>query len=56
MLQTWLSAHQQPVDIVVGVAADKGDVTAHAWIEPGTPEIEVSEYREIHRIPPPVLG
>ncbi len=54
VLQTWLSAHRQPVDIVVGVAADKGDVTAHAWIEPGTPAAESAQYREIHRIPPPV--
>jgi Transglutaminase-like superfamily len=53
VLQTWLAAHDQSVDIVVGVAADHSGVKAHAWIEPGTPDAESAQYREIHRIPPP---
>jgi hypothetical protein len=53
VLQTWLAAHDKPVDIVVGVAADRGKITAHAWIEPGTPATETARYREIHRIAPP---
>ena len=53
VLQTWLAAHRQPVEIVVGVAAEGGDVTAHAWIEPGPIAADVARYRVIHRIPPP---
>jgi hypothetical protein len=56
VMQAWLSAHEQPVHIVVGVAADRGVVVAHAWIEPGTDAAEVAEYRVIHRIPPPTAA
>lgn len=52
VLQTWFAAHRQPVDIVVGVSRSRDDVTAHAWIEPGTPAGEIAGYREIHRIRP----
>jgi hypothetical protein len=51
VLQTWLAAHAEPVDIVVGVASSGGDVTAHAWIEPRTHAAEIATYREIHRMP-----
>lgn len=56
VLQTWLAARREPVDIVVGVAVDRGSMIAHAWIEPGTDAAEVDRYRQIHRIVPPSGG
>lgn len=53
VLQTWLAAHDLPVEIVIGIAREDDAVVAHAWIEQGVRPSEGDRYREIHRIPPP---
>lgn len=53
VLQTWLAAQGQVVDIVVGVASKNGDVTAHAWVDEGCRPPDTAAFRELVRIPPP---
>lgn len=52
VLQAWLAAHGTAVDVVIGVAREGRDLTAHAWLEDGTGPAD-EPYREIHRLPPP---
>lgn len=56
VLQTWLAAHDTAVDIIVGVAASDGGVTAHAWIDLGVRPPGAEQFREIYRIQPPHRG
>jgi hypothetical protein len=53
VLQTWLSTHGQPVDVVVGVARESGTLVAHAWL--ASEHGDAAQYREIHRISPPSI-
>lgn len=54
VLQTWLAAHGQPVDIVVGVKSEGGTMTAHAWLD-GNAEVDGTVgFQPITRIYPPV--
>jgi len=52
VVQSWLAAHGDRRDVVIGVKPAPGVFAAHAWIdghEPGS----ATDYAEIHRIPPP---
>lgn len=53
VLQTWLAAQGQAVDIVVGVASKNGEVTAHAWVDEGRCPPDAAAFYELVRIPPP---
>jgi len=55
VLQTWLAAHDHPVDIVVGVRSDGGKMAAHAWID-GRQGRDNTGFNEIVRIHPSALG
>lgn len=55
VVQTWLAAHDTPVDVVVGVAPRNGSLAAHAWVDDGTLDDETTGYREIYRIPAPAV-
>lgn len=52
VLQTWLAAHNYPVDIIVGVRLDGGKMAAHAWID-GSQVTNHAGFNEIVRIRPP---
>lgn len=50
--QAWLGTHGITTTVVVGVARQSGDVTAHAWLEgDGLPARDPGGHTEIHRIP-----
>ncbi|MGH2719954.1 MAG: lasso peptide biosynthesis B2 protein [Actinomycetota bacterium] len=53
--QSWLAAHGEPCDVIVGVRAGGGgngrsSFAAHAWIEGSEPESE-KDFVELHRLP-----
>jgi hypothetical protein len=51
VLQSWLTAHEIPRDVVVGVRHEASDVKAHAWVEGVAHPSEYEKYHVIHRIP-----
>ena len=53
VMQTWLAAHGEPFEIVVGVASDAGGMRAHAWLEQPGSSMGSADYREIYRISAP---
>lgn len=56
VLQTWLAAHGHPVDIVVGVKAEGGTMTAHAWIDRSAEVDSEVGFQPITRIRPPIVS
>ena len=52
VLQAWLAAHDEPCDVVVGVAPRGATFDAHAWLDIETAIAPVDRYQELLRIPP----
>jgi Transglutaminase-like superfamily len=50
VLQTWEAAYGNARDVVIGVAREGGDFTAHAWLA-GDPDNDDSRYHELMRLP-----
>lgn len=53
VLQTWLTAHDVPCEVVVGVSRSGGAVAAHAWLDVESADPVARQYLEIHRLAPP---
>lgn len=57
VLQTWLAAHGDPRDLIVGVTRPGEDFSAHAWLEGEDPcHGTLAGFHEITRRPPPDPG
>ena len=50
VLQRWLTSHQRPAAVIIGVARSSGKYHAHAWLD-GEPSPEA--FHELVRLPAP---
>jgi hypothetical protein len=50
VLQTWEAAYGNARDVIIGVAREGGDFTAHAWLA-GDPDNDDSSFHELMRLP-----
>jgi hypothetical protein len=55
VLQSWLAAHGDPHDLIVGVTGPGDDFAAHAWLE-GEPAHGDTEFTELLRRPAPTTS
>ena len=47
VLQSWLAAHGEPTDVVIGVTGMEGGFSAHAWLDGESP----GAFQELKRVP-----
>ena len=47
VLQSWLAAHGEPTDVVIGVTGMEGGFSAHAWLDGESP----GGFEELTRVP-----
>lgn len=50
VLQSWLAAHGDPREVVIGVRGPGDAFRAHAWVD-GVPDGDVEAFEEIMRLP-----
>jgi hypothetical protein len=46
VLQSWLAAHGEPTDVVIGVTGMEGGFSAHAWLDGESPGV----FQELTRV------
>ena len=50
VLQRWLEAHGQEVDVVIGVTSASKGFSAHAWLDGEAPPEALARYQELTRV------